>query len=216
MSHKEFYRRNLPHLQIPGQIFFVTWLLEGIFNTENRAGNKPLNHHRRFTSRSSGTEPDGPLKTGLTKEFKTFDDGLDHLKPGKYILTNPVIAEIIAHSVKYWNNIRIDLITYCIMSNHVHAVFSVYEKDESGKPLYLQDIMKSIKNFSARKCNKILNRVGQFWHRESYDRLIRDREELYFTVNYVLDNPVKAGFCKKRSDWEWTYLKLEYFYLMEA
>jgi len=66
------------------------------------------------------------------------------------------------------------------MSNHVHAVFHVFEKDENGKEQYLHNVMESIKKFSAKNCNKILNRTGEaFWQDESYDRLVRDRGELY-------------------------------------
>jgi len=32
----------------------------------------------------------------------------------------------------YWDQKRIDLFCYCIMSNRVHAVFQVFEKDEHG------------------------------------------------------------------------------------
>jgi len=33
---------------------------------------------------------------------------------------------------------------------------------------------------------------GHFWYHESYDRIIRDRDNLYRTICYVLDNPIKA------------------------
>ena len=56
----------------------------------------------------------------------------------------------------------------------------------------------------------MLGRSGQFWQHESYDRLIRDREELYYTICYVLDNPVTAGLCKERKEWKWSYIKSEY------
>ena len=96
------------------------------------------------------------------------------------------------------------------MSNHVHAVFSVFKFDEQGREIYLVDIMESIKKYSARECNKALGIKGQFWQHESYDRLIRDREELFRTIFYVLDNPVKAGYCNSRSKYRWSYLKAEY------
>ena len=70
--------------------------------------------------------------------------------------------------------------------------------------------MKSIKQYSARECNKLLKRKGTFWQVESYDRLIRDADELYKAVEYTLDNPVKAGLCQNRADWKWSYINVDY------
>ena len=181
MQKKEFYRRNLPHFQMPGQTFFVTWLLAGVH-----------------------------LNSEFSELKMEFDNKLDRLKSGKHFMKKPEVAQVVADSIHYWDNKRIDLYCYCIMSNHVHAVFTVFEKNELGSPLYLQDIMKSIKNYSARECNMVLGLKGQFWHHESYDRLIRDREELYRIISYVLDNPIKAGLCKERKDWKWSYINPEY------
>jgi hypothetical protein len=42
-----------------------------------------------------------------------------------------------------------------------------------------------------------LGRVGPFWQDESYDRVIRNNEEYIRTVNYVLENPVKAKLVSR-------------------
>jgi len=70
--------------------------------------------------------------------------------------------------------------------------------------------MQSIKRVSARESNKILQREGTFWLNESFDRLVRDDKELYFTIEYVINNPVKAGLCKRPEDWKYTYLHSDY------
>jgi REP element-mobilizing transposase RayT len=92
------------------------------------------------------------------------------------------------------------------MSNHVHAVFRLFDKNEVEKPKYLEDIMHSIKRFSAYEINKILNRSGHFWQVESYDRWVRNDEEQHRIIEYVLNNPVKAKLCQKPLDWKWTFL----------
>jgi len=51
--------------------------------------------------------------------------------------------------------------------------------------------MKYIKSFSSKACNKILGRTGQFWQKESFDRLVRDETELRRILVYILQNPVK-------------------------
>ena len=67
--------------------------------------------------------------------------------------------------------------------------------------------MMSLKRYTARQCNDILGREGQFWQHESYDHVIRNQAEWERIIKYVLDNPVKAGLVEKWDDWPWTYLR---------
>ena len=67
--------------------------------------------------------------------------------------------------------------------------------------------MQSLKRYTARQANKILGREGAFWQDESYDRMIRDGEEYARIIDYVLENPVKAGLVSKWEEWRWTYCK---------
>ncbi len=69
----------------------------------------------------------------------------------------------------------------------------------------LGDIMESLKGYTAFECNKILKRKGPFWQHESYDHVIRNREELVKIVHYILNNPVKARLCENPEDWKWNY-----------
>jgi len=90
------------------------------------------------------------------------------------------------------------------MSNHIHLVF------ELKKEYALYGIMQSIKTFTARKSNELLDRSGQFWQHESYDRVVRDAEELSRIITYVLNNPVKAGLCDSWEDWKYGYINPKY------
>ena len=90
------------------------------------------------------------------------------------------------------------------MSNHVHVVF---EPCRSERYSELPKIMQSLKRHTARQANRILGREGAFWQDESYDRVIRDNEEHARIINYVLENPVKAGLVSKWEEWQWTYCK---------
>src|SRR6185295_13409794 len=51
----------------------------------------------------------------------------------------------------------------------------------------------------ANAANKELQRTGDFWQVEYYDRLIRDERELKACIEYVLNNPIAA----KLGDWPW-------------
>lgn len=71
--------------------------------------------------------------------------------------------------------------------------------------------MESMKKFTARKCNSVLNRTGNsFWQAESYDHVIRDADELEKVIRYTLYNPVKAELVKDWRDWPHSYCKPEF------
>ena len=74
------------------------------------------------------------------------------------------------------------------MHNHVHAVMKPIDGFE------LEEILSSIKGFVSRKVNKLLGRQGKLWEQESYDRIIRDDEHLYQVIQYIGNNPAKAGY----------------------
>ncbi len=71
----------------------------------------------------------------------------------------------------------------------------------------LHKIMQSLKRPTARQANLLLGREGAFWQDESYDHVIRDNDEYIRIINYVLENPVKAGLASKWDEWQWNYCK---------
>jgi len=140
------------------------------------------------------------------KYMKAFDDLL-HLQT-KFIVDlspNENTQEVIK-ALCYWEEKRIKNYAICVMSNHVHWVFKMLDKDENGEPAYLQDILQSVKRFSANQINKLENRSGTLWHNESFDTTIRDEEHLYNAINYTIENPVRAGLVANW--WEWKGTKL--------
>lgn len=78
-----------------------------------------------------------------------------------------------------------------------------------GQPVYLQDILHSIKRYTAREINKNENRTGQLWEHESFDTTIRNEKHFYNVVNYTIQNPVSARLVKHWREWEATFLESE-------
>ncbi|MCX6148912.1 MAG: hypothetical protein NTX22_00140 [Ignavibacteriales bacterium] len=72
------------------------------------------------------------------------------------------------------------------------------------------EILRKLKGSTSRECNKILNRQGAFWQHESYDHVVRSIDELRRIVNYVLQNPVKAGLVDEWGKWIWSYYNPKY------
>ena len=116
------------------------------------------------------------------------------------------LARLIADSLHHRDEKVYDLLAYCIMPNHIHIVFGPLPDADDHYPS-VTTIMQSLKAYTARQANKLLDRQGQFWQRESYDHWVRNSDELRRAVRYVIDNPVKAKLVDHWQDWPWTYCK---------
>ena len=65
--------------------------------------------------------------------------------------------------------------------------------------------MRWLKGRTARKANCILQRTGMpFWQEESFDHWIRNSRELQGLIDYVENNPVKAGLVDAKDHWPWS------------
>jgi len=136
------------------------------------------------------------------KYISAYNDLLDLDKEPRINLTKAENTKIVSATLKFWEGRKLKNYAFCIMPNHVHWVLELFEKDNKGEPVYLQDIMYSIKRFSANQINRLENRSGSLWQKESFDRTIRNEKHLYYTIEYTLNNPVNAGFVKDWKEWK--------------
>ena len=91
------------------------------------------------------------------------------------------------------------------MPNHVHLVCTPLPR-EDGTYQPLHRVLQSLKRHTARQANRILGRQGPFWQAESYDHVVRDEAELVRIVEYLINNPVKAGLIADGLSWPWTHV----------
>ena len=206
---KEFYRRHLPHWQPRDAVFFVTFRLKDSLPIEVI---KSLKEERERTKQILETFPESEREGRNYLEerqyFGKWDSYLDKAEFGPRWLSQPEITDIVQEALHYRDGKVFDLHAFCIMSNHVHVVFEpVGKSDWQSDLLPLHKIMQSLKRHTSRRANLILGRQGAFWQDESYDHVIRDNEEYMRIVNYVLENPVKAGLVAQWDKWQWTYCK---------
>jgi len=200
LSFREYYRR-LPHFQIEGATYFITFRL---------ANSLPIKAFDKLAEEKQKINklPENQRESAHQAWFVQYDDYLDKALHGNIYLKHEQVADLIAESIRFRDGNVYDLISYCIMLNHVHLVCKPLEKFE-GTYFGLTEILHSLKRHTAREANKILQRSGTFWQDESYDHFIRDDAELDRVVKYVLYNPVKAGLVKEQAEWKWSYSKYE-------
>lgn len=135
--------------------------------------------------------------------FLQYEQLLDMNLNEPYWLRQEDIARVVAHSLHFLHDKKIVLDSYCIMPNHVHVLLSHLP----NAPL-LPWILRDHKGYTANQCNRILNRKGSFWESETYDHVVRNTEEFGRIRQYILNNPVKAGFVTKWEDWKWNYCRM--------
>jgi len=184
---------NLPHWTKHGATYTVTFRLadslpphvlhtwrqeqEDIIRRAQEQGRPLTAHEERELHRLHSTRIETFLDSG---------QGTCHL-------AKPEIASLVHEALRHFDGRRYDLIAWCIMPNHVHVIvrpFGGYD---------LAGIMHSWKSFTAKQANILLEATGAFWQEEYYDHLIRDEEDFRNQINYVLENPDKAGL----QDWTW-------------
>ncbi len=133
--------------------------------------------------------------------FGTVDSYLDNNLNEPHWLKNPSISSIVLDSLLFNDSKHYSLWAACVMSNHVHALITTLKNS-----LLLNEILQRHKRFTAVQCNKIPGRSGQFWEAETFDSIIRNEKHFFNTINYCIQNPVKAGLVKNWLDWDRTYL----------
>ena len=233
LDYKEFTKRHRPHIHPPDSILFVTYRLAGSIPRAMvrayKAKKEWLENQcaviRKGVKENSGAEMLRLLEQveDFSREwFVKFEDIMHKANTGPTWMKNEKVADSVASSLHKLDGDAHRLDAYSVMSNHVHTVFKPYlsEKDlferfdEDGRPMFVSEhpslsrIMQSLKGSSARECNRILSRSGQFWEHESFDHVVREGK-FYATIRYVLNNPVKAGLVKQWREWRWNYCRSE-------
>lgn len=211
---KEYHRNNLPHFQQPGQAYFLTWNLKDAipakafqdYTLQMEALQKQIKDFKEKKSKES-------MIINLQQEYdhlrrkylKAYNDMLDAECNPSVNLLKPENIDIISNTFKYWEGKKLHNYAFTIMSNHIHWVFQLLEKDDNGRIIYLEDILQSVKRYSANKINKVENRQGSLWQKESFDTTIRNLEHMAKAINYTLNNPVNAGLIANWKQWQGSY-----------
>ena len=130
-------------------------------------------------------EVEGP--TDVARQMHKLVDKFEDSGYGQCFLADNRVADMMEQTLKHDDGKKYDLISYCIMPNHVHIMIRVHDG------MSLSSILHTWRSYSAHEANKILGRSGDFWMKDYYDRYIRDAQHYMAVVQYIKDNPAKAG-----------------------
>ena len=188
-----FYERNLPHYQPRDATYAVMIRLAGSLPAEVvEQLRKERDEYRKSVSGTMGDKQYAErIRAHAIRHFEKFQSLLDRQTKGPLWLREPAIAKIVAEAMHYWDRKAYELLAYCVMPNHVHAIFAIGSASsiplsdfplKGQTPYVVTNILASIKKHSAKKANKVLGRSGAFWQDETFDHVIRDEQELERTI----------------------------------
>ncbi len=148
----------------------------------------------------------------LSKGSKLLRKGRASIKKQFYLLTtvayerNPIFtqpetAEIILSSLLWLENHgKMVLEAAVVMPDHLHFVAELHMGT-------LAELMHSLKSYTARKINVLLNRRGRLWQAQYYDHAIRKDEVLHDVIVYCLNNPVRSGLVTDFHEYPFWYCR---------
>jgi len=187
-SQAWYSRGYLPHFDMLGLIQLVTFRLADSLAQEQLSA---LREELKSI----------PEDKQNTKRRKMIEAYLD-AGTGCCALKHSQLAALLQETLIKFDGQKYRLIAWCIMPNHVHVLIE--------PQIPLSKIVQSWKSYTGRwamKNNDEL-RLGvpgkNLWMREYWDRYIRDDKHFYDAIEYIHNNPVKAGLCEKPESWLWS------------
>ena len=88
---------------------------------------------------------------------------------------------------------------HCLMPDHVHLLLHGWSR---------QGDQRGFVRFLRRHANELLAETGHRWQPQAHDHVLRPQEssrDAYETlVNYITQNPVRAGLVQQAQDWPHT------------
>jgi putative DNA methylase len=177
-------RGYLPHLDASGLIQAVTFRL---------SDSLPRGVLRKWHEELADRSEDEAVREERRRIERFLDGG-----HGACWLADPLVAKIVAESIEFGDQNRYTLYAWVVMPNHVHLLFQPVGE------WTMSSIVQSLKSYTAKQANRLLGRCGDFWYVDYFDRYIRSEDHFLRCVEYIHNNPVRAGLCRIASEWPWS------------
>jgi REP element-mobilizing transposase RayT len=114
-------------------------------------------------------------------------------------LQNPAVAEMVVEAIEHRQQIGDwDVFEYTVMPTHIHLFCEIGRKG-------LKATLEDFKRWTGHQAAKILAVDGErFWQREWFDHWSRSDLEDDRIVQYIRNNPVKAGLVTDPAEWRYS------------
>jgi putative transposase len=119
-----------------------------------------------------------------------LDPGVANLSPAERDIVLDWLAKVRA---RY----EFLLLGYVVMPDHVHILLAVILSS-------LPEIVRGWKSHTARVIQRDRGKSGSLWQARYFDFICRRTRDVSNKLEYIHDNPVKAGLARRPSDWRWS------------
>lgn len=99
---------------------------------------------------------------------------------------------------RYKKRYEILLYGFCLMPNHIHII------GEPKQPQSLSRFMHGFLRSYTAHFNHRYEKVGHLWQDRFKSRVITRDRYLLDCINYIEQNPVRAGLVKTALDYQWS------------
>ncbi|MFK8113135.1 MAG: transposase [Rubripirellula sp.] len=192
-------KRNMPHIDMPGHLTFVTFRLadsmprEVVERWHHEIELWLQEHHlggRTIDDVLGADDVEDLLKNEL-RRFKNrkWHGHLDDCH-GACVLRSKQTRTLVEESLLYFESERYDLERFVIMPNHVHLLIQMRQG------FLLRKQMTEIMRYSGQRVNSLVKQQGTFWQSEPFDHVLRSEAQLEYLQRYISENPQKAGLSE--------------------
>ena len=101
---------------------------------------------------------------------------------------------------EYAKENNVDILAYCLMSNHVHFIAIPKKKEDLSK------VFKTVHMRYSHYLNRQRSVKGHLWQGRFYSCILGD-SHLYRAIRYTENNPVRAKIVKNAWEYEWSSAK---------
>ena len=182
------HRGNLPHWRQWGTTYFITARLAD--SLPNRVLTEwRLKRDAWLQEKGASSPRDLPeeLRSDYHREFTQGFHKLLDAGHGACLLARQDCAEALITRMLAGHPKAHQLDAWCLMPNHFHALI------EPNEGVTLGEIVRHWKGGSSYDINKLLDRAGSLWQKETFDHIVRSEAQLRHYQRYIADNPAKAG-----------------------
>jgi REP element-mobilizing transposase RayT len=168
-----------------------------------------------------GTRIVGPwAPTPAARGIQQYDSSMSRILPHLQRDTKPIFVtfntddhwilppegrDIVLDSCRHDHLKTMDLHIAVVMPDHAHIILTPLADQDRVRMYPVSEIVWAIKSASAHRINKLLGRHGKVWQDEYFDTVIHRSEKLQDKVEYVRQNPVRAGLVASAEDYKWMW-----------
>jgi putative transposase len=99
---------------------------------------------------------------------------------------------------KYSNDLSFQVLSYCLMPNHVHLLLKQKGEKNPAK------LISALHTSYAMIFNKKYGKVGHLFQGRYKQKIVAEDEYLFQAMSYIYLNPVVDGLVKTANEYKWS------------